>query len=450
MLLGLGLVRRPRVAIAAAGLALFVGWTVTALCLSLGLVVGIDPSVRSAVLVWVALVAASLLVAWRVPRPRAFRPPLREVAWPGRIAAAVGVATLTAYLGALLVRSWEPTGILHADAWYQWLVKAKILYFFGGLDTGTGGFTSQFNPDYPPLHPTSEALVFDAAGGANTLELARVHWALAAAFLLGAAWMLAPRVRPAILWPSLAVLALAPGFGDLVGSSLADEPLAMLIALAGLAALIWLLEDDGRYALLAGLFLAAAVATKNEGLMLALVVVAGLASTSEGRRHWRVLVGLTTGIVGVEAIWRIWLSRHSVPPNPFYDLSDVFHPIYLLDRAHRLQYGLAELLGQLTTPSRWLLIVPATLLLALLAARRAPLVSLFVTVVVVLDVLGFATVYWLSGVDLHFYVDNTVGRLPVFIAVFCGVVFPLVLSITAGSKEPAPAEPRSVAEADAQ
>ena len=445
MLVGLGLVARPRDAIGAAGLALFVGWTVTALCLSLGLVAGLDPNVRSAAFVWVAVVAVSLLVAWRVPRSTVLRPALREASRPGRIVALAGLATLLGYLAALLVRSWEPTGILHADVWYQWLVKAKILYFFGGLDTGTGGFTSQFNPDYPPLHPTSEALVFDATGAANTLELARVHWALAASFLLGAAWLLAPRVRPALLWPSLAMLALAPRFGDLVGSSLADEPLAMLIALAGLAALIWLLDDDWRFAVLAGLFLAAGVATKNEGLMLALVIVAGLAATREGRRRWRGLVGLTSAVVVVQVVWRIWLSHHAVPRNPFYDLSDVFRPVYLLDRTHRLRYGLEELLGQLTTPSRWLLIVPATLVLALLAGRRLPSVSVFVIVVVVLDVLGFAAVYWLSGVDLHFYVDNTVVRLPAFIAMFCGVVFPLLLSVAAE-----PRDAGSVAEADAK
>ena len=73
-------------------------------------------------------------------------------------------------------------------------------------------------------------------------------------------------------------------------------------------------------------------------------------------------------------------------------------------------------------------------MLALLAARRAPDVALFVGVVVVLDVLGFATVYWLSGVDLHFYVDNTVDRLPAFIAVFCGVVFPFLLGVTDPSR----------------
>ena len=61
-------------------------------------------------------------------------------------------------------------------------------------------------------------------------------------FLLAIAWLLAPRVRPAILWPSLAMLALMPRFGSLVGSLIADELTAMLIAVAGVCALIWILE----------------------------------------------------------------------------------------------------------------------------------------------------------------------------------------------------------------
>jgi hypothetical protein len=85
-------------------------------------------------------------------------------------------------------------------------------------------------------------------------------------------------------------------------------------------------------------------------------------------------------------------------------------------------------------PSQWLLLVPATLVLSLLAARQAPTLSLFAVTVVVLDVFGFAAVYWLSEVDLHFYVDNTVDRLPAYIAVFCGSLLPLLLGVTDPSR----------------
>jgi hypothetical protein len=431
LLLGLGLVRTPVQGLRAVGAAVFVGWATTVLALTVGLLVGIDPRLRNAALVWIVLVAGGLGAALRPGRSEGAPRALREPSRPARAVAVAAQGVLAGYLALLLVRSWEPTGVLHVDVWNQWLPKAQILYFFGGLDTGPGGFTSQFNPDYPPLDATSEALIFDAVGGAEPLDLARVHWALAAAFLLAVAWLLAPRVRPAILWPSLLLLALAPRFGDLVGSSLADEPLAMLIGLAGLTGLIWLLEDDRRYAALCTLFLMCSTLTKNEGLMLSVVVVVALAAACPRRRHVPMLLAFVAAIVGIHALWRIWLERHSVPPNPFYRLTDALDPAFLVDRFDRLGYGLGQLLSELAMPSRWLLIVPATIVLAVLAMRREPVVSRFIVVVVVLDVLGFATVYWLSRVDLHFYVDNTVDRLPAFVAVLCGCVLPLLLDATA-------------------
>jgi hypothetical protein len=426
LLLGVGWVRDAAEVVRAAGIATFLGWAATATVLSFGVIAGVAPTLVTAVGVWVVLgivgVGASRY------RAEAERPALRETHDRGRLLAAAGAAVLVVYLLALLVRSWEPTGVLHADVWNQWLPKAKMVYFFGGLDTGVGGLMSLQNPDYPPLDATSEALAFHAIGAADPLDLARLHWALDASFLFGVAWLLSPRVRPAILWPSIAMFALLPGFGSLLGSSLADEPLAMLVGMSGLTALLWLLEDDWRYAGVCGLLLAAATLTKNEGLMLSLIVVVALASTAEGRRRWRALVVLLAIPIVVYGIWKLWLMRQSIPPNPFYDLSDLLRPGYMLSRVDRLDYGLTQLVEALLTPSRWLFLVPCTLVLALVLARRMPGVSIFVCTVIVLVVLGFATVYWISAVDLHFYVDNTVARLPAFVVFFCGAVFPLLLA----------------------
>ena len=427
LLTAIGVVRGPRQGLVFAGLAIFSGWVVTALLLSLGLLVGVEPTPRSAAIVWAMLIVAAVITHRKRVGGERGRTALREAGAAGKALAIVGAMALVGSLLTLLARSWQPTGVLHADVWNQWLPKAKILYFFGGLDTRPGGFTSQFNPDYPPLNAVSEALALHAIGSADVLDLARFHWALAASFILGVAAILAPRVRPAILWPSLALLSVSPAFRSLVGSSLADEPLAFMIAMAGITTIVWLLEGDRSYIVLAGLFLAAATATKNEGLMLALIVVISLAATRKGRSHPRLLVALGATILTVHGVWRIWLARHDVPRNPFYDLSDALDPGYLASRIDRLSYAIGELLGQLVTPSRWLLLVPAALIMALLASRRSPALSLFVASVVVLDVLGFSFIYWLSSVDLHFYVDNTVGRLPAFIAVFSGAVLPLLI-----------------------
>jgi hypothetical protein len=406
-------------------LAIFTGWAATAFVLTLMAIAGARPTLIAAGTVWV-LAAVGAGIQLRRAQVAQVRVPLREHGGGGRALAWAGGLTLGGYMALLLVRSWEPTGVLHADTWGQWLPKAKILYA-AGLDTGPGGYTSQFNPDYPPLQPTSEALSFHALGGTDALDLPRVHWVIDACFLLAVAWLLAPRVRPAILWPSLAFLALAPRFGWLVGSLLADEPTAMLIALAGLMALLWLLEENRRYVPLVLLFLAAATLTKAEGLMLALVIVVALAFTPAGRREWRILAALAAGILVTRGIWKIWLVTHDVPRNLFYDSGDILHPGYLIERAHRFSYGLTQLLEQLMTPSRWLLLVPAALVLGVLAIRSRPTLGIFVCAVIVLDVLGFTIVYWISVVDLHFYVDNTVDRLPAFIAVLCGAVLPLLL-----------------------
>lgn len=426
VLVMVGLVRTPTEAVWAAGLAIFTGWTVTALALTLITIAGPTPNLLGAAVIWV-LAAAGATIRWRLaPGDRVAWVPLRERTRQGRLLGWAGATLLSGCMALLLVRSWEPTGVLHADAWGQWLPKAKILYT-AGLDTGPGGFTSQFNADYPPLQPTSEALSFHALGGADALDLPRVHWVIDACFLLGVAWLLAPRVRPAILWPSLAMLAVAPRFGWLVGSLLADEPAAMLIALAGLTAILWLLEGDRRYVPLVLLFLTTATLTKNEGMMLGLVIVVALALTPAGRREWRLLALLAAGVLAARGIWKIWLVAHDVPRNLFYDLGDLLHPGYLLGRADRLDYGLTQLLTQLATPSRWLLIVPAAFLVGAITIRRRPTLGIFVCAVVVLDALGFSIIYWVSTVDLHFYVDNTVDRLPAFIAVLSGVLLPLLL-----------------------
>jgi hypothetical protein len=70
LLFGLGLVREPGQGLRAAGAAVVLGWVVTVLTLTLGLLVGVDPRLLSAVAVWLVVIAAGLGLALR-PGPRA-------------------------------------------------------------------------------------------------------------------------------------------------------------------------------------------------------------------------------------------------------------------------------------------------------------------------------------------------------------------------------------------
>jgi hypothetical protein len=224
-------------------------------------------------------------VSRRVPpldrRPRRFADRGLE-----RIAALGGALVLAGYLEVLFLRARlaEPS---RWDTWAFWMPKAMSIVYFDGLDTRAGGFTSFANPDYPPLKPAIDAAAFRFLGDVDPGALAVQNWIVAAAFFGGVAALLAPRVRPAVLWPSLALLALLPDFGLLVASLLADESLALLFALAGVCGALWLVEKEVRFAVLAAFFLATAALVKNEGLMLALVLFVLLAMNANGlpRRH---------------------------------------------------------------------------------------------------------------------------------------------------------------------
>jgi hypothetical protein len=422
-LYGLGLVRAPEEGLRLAGLAYVIGWALTGIGLSLGLAAGLTMGVLETVLLWLVLAAVSALLA-RVVLPSRLSPIRRERDRAGRAVAAAGAGLLIVYVAALGLRSAIPGGHFHADVWNFWLPKAKTIYFFDGLDTGVGGFTSQTSPDYPPLVPALEALTFRFVGGTDVLALPLAHWIGSVAFFGALAGLLAARVRPAILWPSLAMLAYMPMLGRLIGSSLADEPLAMLFALAGGCAALWLLERDWRLAALCGLLLAAATLTKNEGLMLSLILVLMLAVSA---RRLAVPALVAASALLAFLAWKAWLSRHGVPPNYAYDFDDLLRPGYLADRFGRFDYGIRSLLAELFSLSKWLLTVPASLVLAAALARARPGLSALVLGTSVLAFLGYATVYWVSSVELHFYVDNNVDRVVAPIVLFLGALFPVLL-----------------------
>ena len=242
--------------------------------------------------------------------------------------------------------------------------------YFGGLDTHVGGFTSYTNVDYPPLVPTMEAATFRFMGQVDPLMLPIQHWVVAVGFLGGLAGLLAARVRPAILWPSLAMLSLIPSFEHFVGSLLGDEPLTELFALASICAVLWLLDGDRRYATLTGFFLAAGALTKNEGFLLAVAVVLVLVLALRSR--WVSLAAIAASPLVALGAWKLWLSANDVKVNDAaYRFHDALNPGYLGDRAGRLWIAFRTLPGVILDPGELLLGVPLALALAASVARIA-------------------------------------------------------------------------------
>lgn len=445
LLAGIGLVRSRAEAVSIGGLALVVGWAVTGIGASLMLMAGLSVTTVEIALLWTLLAGAGAGArAFVAPAPGRPGAP----AGTSRVAGA-GRAVVVAYLAALLVRSLVPLGHLSNDAWTQWLTKAKIVYLLGGLDTGAAGWTQQANPDYPPLDPALEATTFHFMGRADFLALPLFHWIVFASFVAALAYLLHGRARPALVWPSLAMLVLAPKLSFLVGSSLADEPLALLVTLAGVSGVVWMLEGDPRLLGVAGTLLAAAALTKNEGSLLGLVLVLVLVAVS--RR--RIPLLLLAALIGANLPWRLWLHLHDVPGNFAYHWSRAVHPLALADHTPYLTYGARSLLAALFSPTEWLLILPAALAVgAIAAARRRPL-GIFAVAFPLLAFAGFAGVYWLgNGVctwapayacdgswrDVEWLVANSADRIVASIALLSAALFPLVVE-AAGALETRPA-----------
>ena len=396
ILFGLGLLRRPRDVFFLAGLSFFLGWALTGVFWALALAAGIDLTVAATVVVWALAAGAAVVAALVVPGP-----PLRlrgERRGPGLALAVAATGLLVAVLVQLLRRTLA-SGAFQPDAWGFWLPKPMTIYWFGGLDTGPGGFTSFESPDYPPASPAQEALAWRFMGRQDPLLLPVQHWVIFVAFLAAVGALLLVRARPAIVAPLLALVAMLPALDDLVGSSLGDEPLALLFAAAVVCGSLWLLERDWRLAALAATFLSTGALTKNEGLMLAAAFSIALAAAAfERRRRWLIVVAVGAAPVLAHELWQLWLSANHVPGNAGYKLSDVLRFGYLGDRSDRVWPSIRQLVHFLFFTPQWSIVTPLALVAAVAVARRRPRLAGFLVGTTVLATLGYMVIYWIKPV----------------------------------------------------
>jgi hypothetical protein len=434
LLYGLGLVRSGRDALRHAGLALILGWAAVGVAESIALILGAPLSRWVVTSIVLAIGAAGLLLGRRVPSRRL---PLVGESGPASWLAVAGAAVVFVQLAALLRRALGDGAPLEWDAWGFWLPKAKSIVDFGGLDTAVGGFTSFANPGYPPFVPAVDASAYAFMGNTTASPLALQQWVIAVAFFGALASLLAVRVRPAILWPCLALLALLPSFTVLIGSSLGDGPLMLLIGLGGACAALWLLDRDARYAALAGLFFAAAALAKNEGLPIAAVIAVTLLVAAVARRPRRPLAPALVLLAPIAALlpWKIWLRVNHVRVSPDYRLSDVLDPALLGHRFDRLSYAVSHLPAHMFDPGRWLLAIPLMLAAVLLAAPRRPALSILALAPVVAVPLGLLVIYWIGYPPVDWYVATTADRVVASAVVLAMVFLPLLLA-EGSSREP--------------
>ncbi|MDX6478049.1 MAG: hypothetical protein QOG29_636 [Gaiellaceae bacterium] len=422
----LGLVRSGRDALRHTGLALVVGWALVGIVESWALVAG-APLTR-----WViAAICFSIAAVGVLVRPRIAPLRLRLVRESGlwRVPAFAGAGVVLVQLAAILPRAATQGAPLQWDAWAFWLPKARSIVEFGGLDTGVGGFTSFASPGYPPLVPALQASAFAFTGNTQASPLAVQEWLIAAAFF-GAIWsLLAVRVRPAILWPCLALLASLPNFTALIGSSLGDEPLMLLLGLGCACAALWLREDNARFAALAALFLAAGALAKNEGIPPALVLGLTMLAVALTRSPKRALAPVLVILAPLAAFapWLVWMHVHRLPASADYRLSDFLHPALLGDRLYRLSNAAHLLPAHIFSRQQWLVAVPLMLVAALLAAPRRPALSLLALAPVATVVAGLLAVYWIGHPTVAWYMSASADRVIASAVVMAVVFLPLLL-----------------------
>jgi hypothetical protein len=434
LLCGVGLVRSWRSAVRYGGLALFAGWAAVGVVASLLAVAGASLATWQIVLTGAGVAACSL----------ALTPRVRSAALASRRAERGAALSITAGATGLLllylIQTLRGSIVEVTTAWDAqtfWVPKAAAIVYQGGIHAGDGRFTSFANPDYPLFSPVQDAISFRFMGRVDPAGLPGQHWVIALAFLWAIAGLLVARVRPLLLAPGLALLVLMPSFGNLIGSSLGDEPLALLVALAGLIGALWLLERDPRLLVVCGVLTTAAAVTKVEGLPAALILPVLLAAATR-LRAWRPLLVLAIVPVLADVPWRLWMRAHHVPNNSAFPYSKLLDPGFLAGRIDRLGTALDEVPGYLFSLDAWLLAVPVALGLAALLVRRRPALSVLVLGTVGLAFLGNVAIYWISPLPIHWYIDTSAARVVSSSALFCATLAPLLLSeALAGAPLPA-------------
>lgn len=413
-----------------AGLALAVGWAAFAVLASLALMAGLPLAVWQVLLLAAIVAGCALAASRRWPVRSVLAPAVDDGARWQRYLGRGCAALLGVQLGLLVVRALYAHADTNYDSWAFWLSKAQSIYFFGGLDTGPGGFGSLDNPEYPPAAPALEAVTFRFAGGVVPTAIPLQHALVGVAFFLAAAALLARRVPRWILWPSLLALALAPNVTFYFDTALADLPVAYLVSLGAIAAALWLLEGSAGMLILCGIFVAAASLTKSEGFMLSAALVAALAAASllTQRRRLPLLPLAATPVLAL-ALWKLWLAANDQRlESVLYRTSDLLRPGFLFDRVDRFTYASRELLAILFEPGHWLLVAPLAIVVGGLALARRSALGVLYLGWLVLGFLGVTSVYWISNADVTWHVGTSANRVSASLMLFAGALLPLLVA----------------------
>jgi hypothetical protein len=367
-------------------------------------------------LVVCAMMAASAALARAPARPLSKRLPLTRVEWVAAVALAFVLILLAVDSLYQPLASW--------DAWSQWTPKAHALVQLDGLDQAVFGNAAyaDLHPDYPLLIPALEALAFRFGVGARVVHFE--FWLLLAAFVVSLVELLRPRAGALLAWSAAIAIAWTPKIGAEALSANADIPLAIFLALAGVAAWIWLSEGNPAALGLFAVFGSAATATKLEGVVeLAIVLAVALAIALRQSRRDALLLGMAGAVTLVGLVpWRLWAIVVDAPAT--YSAGAASDNLVSIEPS-RVPIAALLLVRQLFDPQLWLVLVPVAICAFVVASavsqrHRAPAIAgaaaLFVAI-------GFATAFLLPASSYEWRTAYWLLFLPVVVAGSATVVW---------------------------
>jgi hypothetical protein len=313
------------------------------------------------------------------------------------------------------------------DAWSIWAAKAKSIFVLDGLDTTLLSSRSLVSSDYPLLVPVLELVPLRFSGLQTELiplQLGLLFLAFPAALVA----LLRDRVQPLTLWLIALAVLLAPTLQIQTASAVADVPLAVFFALAGVAGWRWVESGNPTMLWLCGCFGAAAVGTKLEGrAFVALLFVALAAAGMRRVRPFRSLAAVVLAVFASLLPWELWSRAHGLG-NAYSDAGGA--RFELLNHASRIPRAAFSIAREVADPSAWIalvFIVAAAMLIALrrVEAREAAIFTAFVA----LGSFAFLVVaYWATPLDYDYHVATSVRRVVTAPVLFVVSMAPLLLS----------------------
>jgi hypothetical protein len=413
------------------GVCYLAGVVAFGVTLQLLLVLGAPFNRWLVIVVSVALALSGLLA--RSPAD----PPALTVRVPRYLLPAVVVVIAAVVL--MAVDLWfQPLGVW--DAWAQWTAKARALIIFGGLtsDVLSSAPYHPWNNDYPLLLPAVEAADFSFMQSVNTRAIHIQFWLIYAGFLLALLQLLRGRVREVLVWPFVLGVALAPSVHVQTASAIADVPVAVFFALAGVFAWRWLVDADGVAVRLFALFAAGTLATKFEGrimigalsaTMIFLVVVAK-------RPQLRAtIIAVGASLVGLVPMM-LWTSHYGVVGAFSTSISDRVE-VGLVSKFGRVPVILEQLIVNVFDPARWFLfgiLIVVSLVLGL-AVLKLSVEPWFVVGTLALATLGLVLAYVASPFDVDVHLDLSARRVVTGPTLFAIALAPLLLESVLQARE---------------